>query len=58
MSNMVLYMIGVFIVIAALGYGSHLAGLDPTWTAVALAVIVGLGVIGGVTQTRKPESPG
>ena len=58
MSNMLLYMIGVIIVIGALGYGAHLGGLDPTWTAVGLAVILGLGVIGGVTQTRKPESPG
>ena len=58
MSNMLLYMIGVLIVIAGLAYGAHLAGLDPTWTAVGLAIVLGLGVIGGVTQTRKPESPG
>ena len=58
MSNMTLYMIGVIIVIAALGYGAHLGGLDPTWTAIGLAIIFGIGVIGGVTQTRRPESPG
>lgn len=58
MSNVSLYMIGVIIVIGALGYGAHLAGLDPTWIAIGLAVILGFGVMGAVTKTRRPEAPG
>ncbi len=57
MSNFAIYMLGVVIVVAALGYGAHLVGVSSTWIVVGALIVVGLSVMGGIVKTRRPEPP-
>lgn len=53
--NFAVYMIGVLIVVGALAYGATLLGLSSTWVAIGAAVVVGLGLMGGIVKTRQKE---
>jgi hypothetical protein len=55
MSSFVLYMIGVIIVVASLSYGASLLGLSSTWIAILALAIIGLGVMAGVSKTRRRD---
>jgi hypothetical protein len=55
MSNFAIYMIGVILVVAALSYGAHLLGVSSTWILIGALLIVGLGVMGGVSKTRRRD---
>ncbi len=57
MSNMVLYMIGVLLVIAAAAWAAHLVGISQNWIAVGVLLLLGLGLASGVGRTRRRESP-
>ena len=57
MSNFAIFIIGFVIVIAGLAYGASMAGMSPQWIGVGVAVLVGLGVVMGVTKTRTKEQP-
>jgi hypothetical protein len=53
--NFAIYMIGVLIVVGALAYGASLMGLSSTWIAIGAALIVGLGLMGGIVKTKQKE---
>ncbi|GAB3671946.1 hypothetical protein [Salinisphaera aquimarina] len=55
MSNFAIYMIGVIVVVAALGYGAFVLGVPPLWIGIGVAVIVGCGLMGAVKKTREPS---
>ncbi|MES1923899.1 hypothetical protein [Salinisphaera sp. T31B1] len=55
MSNFAIYMIGVVVVVAALGYGAYVLSVPPVWIGVGVAVIVGFGLMGAVKKTREPS---
>ena len=55
MTNFFVYMIGVILVAAALGYGASLMGLGTQWLAVLLLAVIGLGVMGAIVKTRQKE---
>ena len=57
MSNYVLYMIGYVVLIAGLAYGAFLLGVPQVWIAVGAIVLLGIGIISGVTRTRQREVP-
>jgi hypothetical protein len=57
MSNMVIYMIGIVLVIAAAAWAAHLVGISQTWIAVGALLLLGLGLASGVGRTRRRESP-
>lgn len=57
MSNLALYMIGVVLVIAGIGYGLYRVGVPPIWIGIVGAVVVGAGLMGGIAKTRRRESP-
>lgn len=50
MSGFWIYMLGIAIVAGALGYGGYLLGLPLVWIAVGAAVILGIGLMGGVRK--------
>ena len=56
-SNMALYMIGFILVIGALAWAAHLAGLSQTWIAIGALLLLGIGLASGVGRTRTRESP-
>jgi hypothetical protein len=57
MSNFAIFIIGFIILVAGLAYGASMAGLSAQWIGVGVVVLVGIGVVLGVTKTRTKELP-
>ena len=57
MSSFVLYLIGMLVVIGGLAYGASLAGLPTQWIAVGVVVLLGIGIVTGVSKTRRKDPP-
>lgn len=55
MSSFALYLIGMLVVIGGLAYGATLADLAPHWIIVGAVVLLGIGIIGGVSRTRQKD---
>jgi hypothetical protein len=55
MTNFFVYMIGVLLVVGALGYGASLMGVSSTWIAVFALAVLGLGVMGAIVKTKQKE---
>ena len=53
--NMVIYMIGTLLVVAGVAYGMHRVHISDVWIVVASLVIIGLGMMGGITKTRQKD---
>jgi uncharacterized membrane protein YdjX (TVP38/TMEM64 family) len=53
--NFALYMLGVVLVVIALAYGAHLLGLNSTWIGIGVLLILGLGIMGAVSKTRRRD---
>jgi hypothetical protein len=54
-TNFVVYMIGTLLVVAALAYGASVLGVSQTWIVVGALVIIGIGLMGGITKTRQKD---
>ena len=50
-----LYLVGFIILILGLAYGAHLAHVPPRWIMVGVISLVGLGIVLGVTSTRRRD---
>ena len=57
MTYFAIFIVGFIILIAGLAYGANMAGMSPQWIGVGVAVLVGIGVVMGVTKTRSKEQP-
>jgi hypothetical protein len=55
MSSLAIWIIGFIVLIGGLAYGATLAGMSPQWIAVCVIVLVGIGVVMGVTKTRTKD---
>jgi hypothetical protein len=51
-----IYMVGFVILIIGLSIGAHLMRIPPTWIGVGDIVLIGIGILLGVTNTRRPDS--
>jgi predicted signal transduction protein with EAL and GGDEF domain len=51
-----LYIVGFIVLIAGLAVGAHLMHIPPQWIGVGVLVLIGLGVVTGVTHTRQRDS--
>jgi cadmium resistance protein CadD (predicted permease) len=51
-----LYIAGFIVLIAGLAFGAHLAHVPPQWIGVGVVVLVGLGILKAVTNTRQRDS--
>jgi hypothetical protein len=51
-------MIGFIVLIAGLAYGASVAGLASTWITVGVIVLLGLGILLGVSSTKRRDPPG
>jgi hypothetical protein len=49
-------MIGFTILIIGLAIGAYLMHMPPAWIGVGVIVLAGLGILLGVTRTRRPDS--
>ena len=57
MSSFGIYLIGFVLIVAGVAYGLVLAGLPTTWVVVAAVILIGLGVVTGVSRTKRPDPP-
>lgn len=55
--NLLIYLIGTILVIAALAYGAFLLGLSQTWIIIGAVALLGFGILSGVTRTRQKDPP-
>jgi hypothetical protein len=55
MTNFIVYLIGTLIVVGALAYGASLAGVNATWIAIGALIIIGFGLMTGITRTRQKD---
>jgi hypothetical protein len=50
-----IYLVGYIIMIIGLAIGAHLLHVPPRWIGVGALVLVGLGILHGVTATRHRD---
>jgi hypothetical protein len=50
-----IYMIGFIILIIGLGTGAFLMHVPPMWIGVGVLIMIGLGILLGVTSTRQRD---
>jgi uncharacterized membrane protein YiaA len=50
-----LYMVGFIIFVVGLALGAHLLHVPAMWIGVGIIVLIGLGIVLGVTSTRRPD---
>jgi hypothetical protein len=50
-----LYMVGYIILIIGLAIGAHFMHVPPRWIGVGVIVMIGIGILTGVTSTRRPD---
>lgn len=54
-SSFIVYLVGVAIVAGGLGFGAYQLNIPNTWIGVGVAIVIGLGIMGGVTKTRRRD---
>jgi hypothetical protein len=57
MSSFALYLIGMLIVIGGLAYGAWLLHVPSQWLIVGVVILLGIGIVGAVTHTRRRDPP-
>ncbi len=50
-----LYLVGFVVLIVGLALGAHLLHVPPRWIGVGVITMVGIGILTGVTRTRRPD---
>ena len=50
-----LYVIGFIVLIAGLAWGANLMHVEPRWIGIGVVVLIGLGIVLGVTSTRQRD---
>jgi hypothetical protein len=51
-----IYLVGYIIFIVGLASGAHLLHMPLRWIGVGVVILVGLGIVTGVTTTRNRDS--
>lgn len=57
MSSFGIYIVGFIVLIIGLAIAATLLGVPPTWIGVGVIVLIGLGILTGVSKTRHPDPP-
>ena len=55
--SFVLYLIGYIIFVIGLATGAYLLHVPTKWIGVGLLVMIGIGILLGVTSTRQKDPP-
>jgi len=51
-----LYIVGFIVLIAGLAIGANMMHVQPQWIGVGVVILIGLGIVLGVTSTRQRDS--
>lgn len=57
MSSFAIYIVGYIILIVGLALAANLIGISSTWIGIGVVVLIGLGILTGVSRTRRPDPP-
>ena len=57
MSSFGLYIIGYIVLIIGLALAANLLGISSTWIMTGVIVLIGIGILTGVSKTRRPDPP-
>jgi hypothetical protein len=57
MSSFGIYLIGFVIMIAGLAFAASMLGVPTLWIAIGVTVLVGVGILTGVSRTKRPDPP-
>ncbi|HUF11346.1 MAG TPA: hypothetical protein VMO47_18635 [Rhodothermales bacterium] len=52
-----LYVLGFLVVIAGVGWGLVEAGLPTKWVIIVSVILLGIGILSGVSRTRRRDAP-
>ena len=55
MTNMIVYLIGTLLVVAGLAYAADRMGVSSGWILAGALVIIGIGLMAGITKTRQKD---
>jgi hypothetical protein len=58
MSSFGMYLLGFIILIIGLAVAAYLLGAPPLWIGIGVIVLIGIGILSGVTRTKRPDPPG
>jgi hypothetical protein len=51
-----LYIVGFIVMIIGLAMGAYLLHVPPRWIGIGVIILVGLGILTGVTSTRQRDT--
>ncbi len=57
MSSFSTYLIGFIVLVIGLAVGAYLVNVPPTWIAVGVIVLVGIGILTGTSRTKQKDPP-
>jgi predicted signal transduction protein with EAL and GGDEF domain len=57
MSSFGMYIVGFLILTAGLALAAFLLGAPPMWIGVGVIVLLGIGILSGVSRTRRRDPP-
>ena len=57
MSSFGIYVIGFIILIIGLALAASMMGLPTVWIAIGAIVLIGIGILTGVSRTKRPDPP-
>lgn len=57
MSSFGIYVIGFLIFTVGLAIAAYLLGAPPLWIGVGIIILIGIGILTGVSRTRRPDPP-
>lgn len=57
MSSFNTYLVGFVVLIIGLAVGAYLLNVPPTWIAVGVIVLLGIGIISATSKTKQKEPP-
>ena len=58
MSSFGIYLIGFLILIVGLAFAASMLGVPTVWIGIGVIVLIGLGILMGVSRTKRPDPPG
>jgi len=57
MSSFAIYVVGFIILIIGLSLAASMLGVPTTWIAIGAIVLIGIGILSGVSRTRQRDRP-
>jgi len=55
--SFLLYMVGFIVLIAGLAWAATIAGIGQTYVIIGAVILLGIGIVTGVSRTRAKDPP-